>query len=72
MAHREQMFGKADFIPSVSFYVQFIDEQGEISHFFDGTYYLIKVDDKYRRFYAIKGENSEMKPLQEVQSSKLS
>mmetsp|Transcript_21181 Transcript_21181/g.15510 ORF Transcript_21181/g.15510 Transcript_21181/m.15510 type:complete len:87 (-) Transcript_21181:227-487(-) len=38
MAHRERTYGNKDFIP-----------MGSTDHLLEGTYYLTKVDDKYRR-----------------------
>lgn len=37
---------------------------------FDGTFYLTKVDDKYRRFYAVKDGKSPISPIKEVQGQK--
>jgi len=45
MTHREAMFGKANYVPTSS-----IDAL-ELK-----TYYLTKVDDKFRRYYALKDE----------------
>lgn len=47
MTQREQLFGKCDYTPT-----------GETSHLFPGTFYLTKVDNKHRRFYKIKGDES--------------
>lgn len=48
MASREQLFGKCGYTP-----------QGATNHLFPGTFYLTKVDDKHRRFYAIKDDHSQ-------------
>ena len=48
MTSREQLFGKCGYTP-----------QGATNHLFPGTFYLTKVDDKHRRFYAIKDDHSQ-------------
>ena len=48
MARREAMFGKKGFEP-----------KDEIGHLYPQTFYLTKVDDKYRRFYQIKDPDSD-------------
>jgi hydroxymethylglutaryl-CoA synthase len=46
MAHRESIFGVNDYTPT-----------GTIEHFFDGTFYLTKIDKMFRRYYQIKGSD---------------
>ena len=46
MDKRERNFGKANLVP-----------EGSIEHLEDGTYYLTRVDEKYIRYYAIKGQD---------------
>jgi len=48
MALREASFGNSDYTPTDS-----------IDHFEDGTYYLARVDNRFRRYYAIKGVDGE-------------
>lgn len=75
MSHRESLFGKLNYEPSVIYYKLTL-LQGSVDHFYDGTFYLTKVDDKYRRFYAIKDSKDEksqkLMPKQELESSKTS
>lgn len=47
MDKRESMFGKKDFEPVDS-----------IEQFYPGTFYLTKVDEKWRRYYQIKGPDT--------------
>ena len=47
MTKRESLFGKKNF-----------EASDPINHLFPGTFYLTKVDDKYRRFYEIKGADA--------------
>lgn len=40
---------------------------------YEGAYYLTKIDDKWRRFYAVKGQPQQPQPTQQgVQSAKTS
>ena len=57
MAAREANFGKCPYTPTVSDWT-INSMQGSIDHLYEGTYYLTKIDEKYRRFYAIKGEST--------------
>ena len=34
--------------------------QGSIDHLEEGTYYLTRIDEKYVRYYAVKGEEEEV------------
>ena len=47
------MYGKCDLVPEVIPYICNY-YQTPISELFDGTYYLTKIDNKHRRFYARK------------------
>lgn len=47
------MFGKCGYEPT-----------GMIDHFFPGTFYLTKVDEKYRRYYTIKEPDAHDKSME--------
>jgi len=47
MKLRENMYGKCDFVPTST-----------TDDLYPGTFYLSKCDDKWRRFYEIKGEDT--------------
>ena len=34
--------------------------QGSIEHLEEGTYYLTRIDEKFVRYYSVKGEESEV------------
>ena len=56
MAQKEQNFGKANILPNVKdMMFNTVNIQGSIDQLYEGTYYLTKIDDKYRRFYGVKG-----------------
>ena len=54
MEKRERSFGQANIVP-----------EGSIDHLENGTYYLTRIDEKFIRYYAIKGqddgENAELR-----------
>lgn len=45
MARREKLFGMKDYTP-----------KGNIDLLYSGTFYLTQVDNQFRRYYKIKGE----------------
>mmetsp|Transcript_43488 Transcript_43488/g.41946 ORF Transcript_43488/g.41946 Transcript_43488/m.41946 type:complete len:126 (+) Transcript_43488:331-708(+) len=60
MSHKEGLYGKKDYSP-----------KGSVEHLLQGTYYLTKVDDKYRRFYAVKDTMAKLEPSLYLASNKL-
>ena len=56
MDQRQASYGNKNYKPT-----------GDISLLADGTYYLTEVDDKFRRYYAIKGEDSSVACLKSLQ-----
>ena len=64
MTHREGLFGKNNYVPEVSKNFSSLNLlQGSIDHLFPGTFYLTKVDNKYRRYYEIKDPDSQEQSL---------
>ena len=47
MLKRERTFGQANLVP-----------EGSIELLEDGTYYLTRIDEKFIRYYAIKGQST--------------